>query len=424
MYSLINALVRVLKKLVPDSLIEPLRPAYHATLAFLMALSYGFPAKKLVVLGVTGTKGKSTSAEMLFAMLRAAGHKTALISTIRFAIEDESEPNRFKMTLQGRGFAQMFMRKALKAGCTHVVVEITSESTLNYRHWFFYLDGLLVTNIQREHIERHGSFENYAAAKRAIVMTLANSTKPRRILVTNEDVPETRAFLDAPVSKAIAYSARELASLASDDHHVEFAYGGQSFTLPIAGTFNAMNALGSIKLCQEFGVTLPVAAKALAALPVVRGRVERIEEGQPFIVVVDYAHTPDSLAAVYEAFKDKRKICILGNTGGGRDRWKRPLMGGIAEQYCDEVILTNEDPYDEDPRTIIDEMAAGMKEKKPTIIMDRREAIKSAFKSAQSGDAVLITGKGTDPYIMEAHGKKTPWSDAEVAREELRSIGN
>ena len=175
MYGVIGGIVRVLKKVVPEQVVRPLRPLYHRVLAFLMALSYRFPARRLTVIGVTGTKGKSTTAEMLFAILRAAGHKTALLSTIRFAIEDESEPNRFKMTLQGRGFAQAFMRKALRAGCTHLVIELTSESVLQYRHWFLNLDGLIVTNIQKEHIEHHGSFEKYVAAKRALVETLVRS---------------------------------------------------------------------------------------------------------------------------------------------------------------------------------------------------------------------------------------------------------
>ncbi|HYF29045.1 MAG TPA: cyanophycin synthetase, partial [Candidatus Paceibacterota bacterium] len=147
---------------------------------------------------------------------------------------------------------------------------------------------------------------------------------------------------------------------------------------------------------------------------------ERIEEGQGFQAVVDYAHTPDSLAALYSAYPG-RKICVLGNTGGGRDTWKRPEMGRIADEACDEVILTNEDPYDEDPRAIVEAMAAGMK-RAPKIIMDRREAIGAALSLARPGDAVLITGKGTDPYIMEANGKKTPWSDAAVVREELKKL--
>ncbi|OYV83272.1 MAG: hypothetical protein B7W96_00140, partial [Parcubacteria group bacterium 37-58-5] len=217
MYALVNAVVRVLKKIVPEPVVRAFRPLYHRALALLMALSYGFPARKLTVIGVTGTKGKSTVAEMLFAILRATGHKTALLSTIRFAVEDESEPNRYKMTLPGRGFAQQHMRRALNAGCTHFVIELTSESVLQYRTLFLSLDGLIVTNIQKEHIESHGSFENYIAAKRAIVAALERSRKPSRILVANEDVPESRAFLSASVSKAIGFGERELGRLSGDE---------------------------------------------------------------------------------------------------------------------------------------------------------------------------------------------------------------
>ncbi|MEK7086440.1 MAG: UDP-N-acetylmuramoyl-L-alanyl-D-glutamate--2,6-diaminopimelate ligase, partial [Patescibacteria group bacterium] len=393
----------------------------HRVLAFLMALAYGFPAHQLIVIGITGTKGKSTTADMLFAILRAAGYKTALISTIRFAIEDDSEPNRYKMTLQGRGFAQAFMRKALRAGCTHLVIEVTSESVLQYRHQFLDLNGLIVTNIQKEHIESHGSFGNYVAAKRTIVDTLARSPKRTRILVANEDVPESRAFLSARVTQAIGFGIRELENLSSDEQSVQFDYTGIHFLLPLPGTFNAMNALAAVKLGEALGIPLQTASEALAKLPIVRGRVERIEEGQGFIAVVDYAHTPDSLHALYDAFPDQRKICVLGNTGGGRDTWKRPLMGKIADAMCEKVILTNEDPYDEDPRAILDAMAAGM-QRAPEVIMDRREAIRAALRLARPGDAVLISGKGTDPFIMGPEGSKLPWSDAEVVREELKRL--
>ncbi len=421
MYEFINAVVRVLKKIVPEPVVRLLRPIYHIKLAFLMALAYGFPARKLTVIGVTGTKGKSTTAEMLFTIFRAAGYKTALLSTIRFAIENESEPNRYKMTLQGRGFSQAFMRKALKAGCTHLIIEVTSESVLQYRHWFLGLDGLIVTNIQREHIESHGSFENYVAAKRIIVDTLASSRKPRRILVSNEDIPGSRAFLSANVSKAIGFSGRELNHLSGNDKSISFDYVGTHFSLPLPGAFNAMNALAAIKLCKEFGVPTTTAATALEILPPVRGRVERIEKGQDFIAIVDYAHTPDSLMALYGAFANHSKICVLGNTGGGRDAWKRPEMGRIADESCDTVILTNEDPYDEDPQAIVKAMAAGMK-RKPEIIMGRREAISAALRAARAGDVVLISGKGTDPFIMGPHGTKIPWDDAQVVREELERL--
>lgn len=418
MYGVINLIVHLLKKIVPEPVVRPFRPLYHAGLAFLMALSYGFPARKLVVLGVTGTKGKSTTAEMLFAILRKAGHKTALLSTIRFAIEDASLPNRYKMTLQGRGFAQAFMKKAFEAGCTHLVIELTSESVLQYRHWFLSLDGLIVTNIQKEHIEHHGSFGNYVAAKRELVETLARSAKRERVLIANEDVSETRAFLSAHVSKKTGFSERELTSISSGDRHVEWGYAGTHFSLPIPGIFNAMNALAAVKMSEALGISLATSAAALAQLAPVRGRVESIIAGQDFLAIVDYAHTPDSLTALYNAFPKRRKICVLGNTGGGRDTWKRPEMGKIADEMCDMVILTNEDPYDEDPRAILDAMVAGM-QRTPEILMDRRMAIRTALAAARSGDAVLVSGKGTDPFIMGPKDAKMPWSDAQVVREEL-----
>ncbi|MFZ2500477.1 MAG: UDP-N-acetylmuramyl-tripeptide synthetase [Minisyncoccia bacterium] len=426
MYDAINVTVRLLKKIIPESVVRPLRPAYHRTLAFVMALSYGFPARKLTIIGVTGTKGKSTTSEMLFSILREAGYKTALISTIRFAIEDDSVPNRYKMTLQGRGFAQAFMRKALKAGCTHLIIEVTSESVLQYRHLYLNLDGLVVTNIQREHIESHGSFDNYVAAKRTIVDILAHSPKRVRVLVANEDVPESRLFLSATVTKAIGFSEHELKNLSGDDQCIHFEYAGEPFSLPLPGTFNAMNALAAIKLCEAFNISVTTSAAALSKLPPVRGRVERIETGQDFITIVDYAHTPDSLLALYSAFPDHRKICVLGNTGGGRDTWKRPLMGKIADESCEKVILTNEDPYDEDPRKIIDAMVVNM-QRQPEIIMDRREAIRTALRLASHAQdkrniVVLISGKGTDPFIMGAKGSKIPWSDAQIVREEFERL--
>ena len=427
MYEFVNYVVRILKKIVPESVVRPLRPFYHHGLSFLMALFYGFPSRRLVVIGVTGTKGKSTVCEMLFRTLRHDSEdKVALLSTIRFAIEDDSEPNLYKMTLPARGFAQAFMRKALDAGCKYMLIELTSEAQLQYRTLHLALDGLVVTNIQKEHIERHGSFEKYVAAKRAIVAELERSPKKHRILVANADNEWTKEFLNARVTEAIGFSEKELTDLEQTDYEVSFTYSGKD-TFPPSGTrilvhmpgvFTAMNALATIKMAEALGLAPWVPGIALRFLDTVPGRLERIDMGQDFLVVVDYAHTPDSLQALYGAFPNRRKICVLGNTGGGRDIWKRPEMGRIADEECEKVILTNEDPYDESPQAIVEAMARGMK-RVPEIIMDRREAIRAALCAARSGDAVLISGKGTDPFIMGARGTRLPWSDAKVVSEEL-----
>jgi UDP-N-acetylmuramoyl-L-alanyl-D-glutamate--2,6-diaminopimelate ligase len=167
--------------------------------------------------------------------------------------------------------------------------------------------------------------------------------------------------------------------------------------------------------------------KALAGLPQIKGRVERFKSPKgakrQITAIVDYAHTPDSLQKLYEAFEKEEKIAILGNTGGGRDTWKRPEMARIAAEHCERVILTNEDPYDEDPDKIVEEMARGIgDDSKLTVIMDRRKAIRTALAEAPHGSVVLITGKGTDPYIMGPHNTKTPWSDAKVVQQEMNAL--
>lgn len=420
MYALLSKLIELLKAILPKSLVRPLLPFYHRVLSFVMALSYGFPAKKLTVIGVTGTKGKSSVSDMLYTVLKHAGYPVAVAGTIRFAINEDSEPNLFKMTMPGRGFVQAFLAKAVKKGAKYAVLEITSESTVQHRHRYLYQNALVFTNLQKEHVESHGSFENYANAKLRIGHELARSPKRPRAIIPNGDDPRSAPYLALYVEEKRPFSFSEAENVSLTPGRAAFTYKDVRFTLQLPGSFSIMNALAVIKAAEFVGVPLPTVAEALQNLERIPGRTERIEEGQDFQAIVDYAHTPDSLRALYEAYPTRR-ICVLGNTGGGRDTWKRPEMGKIAETYCDHVILTNEDPYDEDPVQIVTQMADGMT-KKPEIIMDRREAINKALSLAKTGDAVLITGKGTDPYIMEANNTKTPWSDAQVVREELRNL--
>ncbi|MDE2173283.1 MAG: UDP-N-acetylmuramyl-tripeptide synthetase [Patescibacteria group bacterium] len=394
---------------------------YHYLWAVLAAAWYRFPARSFVVVGITGTKGKSSVAEMLFAILTMAGHRTALAGTIRFAAAEESRPNLFKMTLPGRGFIQKFLAEARAKACTHAIIEITSEAVLQYRHLLLDLDALVFTNLQKEHVESHGSMENYARAKFKIGESLATSPKRPRAIIANADSPYAPPYLALPVEAHIPFSFADAREAAISEERVSFHYKGVPFSIPQPGDFSILNALAAVKTAEWLGVPLAVCAKALAGLARIPGRTERIDSGQDFLAIVDYAHTPDSLRALYAAFPNRRKICVLGNTGGGRDRWKRSLMGQIADEACEKVILTNEDPYDEDPHGIINEMALGMR-RPPEIIVDRRAAIRAALRAARSGDAVLISGKGTDPFIMGAHGAKTPWSDAQVVREELERL--
>ena len=407
----------LLRRLVP----KPFIGAYHFCLAYFSALLYRFPSQKLIVIGVTGTKGKSSVTEMINAILEEAGHKTALLNSIRFKTGDTSERNLLRMSMPGRFFIQRFLREALDAGCTAAVLEMTSEGAAQHRHRAIDMNAFVFTNLAPEHIERHGSYEAYADAKFAIGKQLVRSRKRPRILVANKDDAQGARYLALPVEQSIGFSLTEHTPMEASEHGGFFTFDGRKIEVRLPGEFSLKNALAAAEVCAALGVDMTTIARALATLKKIPGRAETIDEGQPYTVVVDYAHTPDSLQALYDAYKLSRKICVLGNTGGGRDTWKRPVMGKIADKECDLVILTNEDPYDEEPRAIVDQMAQGM-QRSPSIIMDRREAIRDALSRAAPGDAVLITGKGTDPCICVEHGNKIPWSDAEVVREELRRL--
>lgn len=415
-----RTLKHFLETLLPRSVYRALVKPYHFLLSFGAACWYGFPAQKLTVVAVTGTKGKSSVTEMLFTVLRYAKHPSAVAGTINFAINGEVRPNLYKMTMPGRGFIQRFLREAVDKGATHAVVEVTSEATLQYRHLFLSMNALVFTNLQKEHIESHGSFEKYAAAKQNIGKALARSHKRPRAVVANADDEQSAFYLGLPVEEVLPFSYSDAHDVVLGPGTASFTYQSVPFSLKLPGGFSIMNALAVIRTAQFLGVPLETISDALRSLERIPGRTERIDEGQDFQAVVDYAHTPDSLKALYSAYP-VRKICVLGNTGGGRDTWKRPEMGRIADELCDVVILTDEDPYDEDPSQIVEQMAKGMS-RPPRIIMNRREAISTALSEARTGDAVLITGKGTDPYIMRAGGEREVWSDAQVVREELKKL--
>lgn len=413
-------LLRTIKRFIPRRLFAALAPYYHLSLSCIGAIIYRFPAREMVVIGVTGTKGKSSTLEYINTILEHAGHTTALISTIRIKIADRSMPNTMRMTMPGRTYIQRTLRKARQKGCTHALIEMTSEGARQKRDRLLFMDALVFTNLSPEHIESHGSMDAYANAKLSIATRLMHSGKRPRTIVANKDDAYGPRFLAAVVEQQRSFSLNETPHEASEKNGW-FEYKGERIAINFPGEFSLKNALAAATLADALGIAPEVIKEALANLHTIPGRAENVAGDDAFPVVIDYAHTPDSLEALYQSYPDRRKICVLGATGGGRDHWKRPLMGKIAEQYCAEIILTNEDPYDENPEAIVQQVREGMK-KEPTIIMDRRTAIRSALSLAQEGDAVLITGKGTDPSICGPNGAQIPWSDAQVAREELAAL--
>jgi len=413
-----------IKKIIPTKLFKKLQPIYHYLLSLLGAIIYRFPSRKIFVIGITGTKGKTSTAELVSIILETAGYKTALAGTLRFKIGDKTENNKFKMTMPGRFFLQKFLRKAVREKCDFAILEITSEGTKQFRHKFTQLNSLIFTNLSPEHIESHGSYEKYREAKLKIVKTLEHSPKKRKTMVVNKDDKESHHFLKNKIKEQYQYSLTDAQPFELKKSGLSFTLDGQTINSCLSGEFNIYNILAAINFAKSQSIGTNTIKKAIENFKGIRGRVERIEEGQDFTVIIDYAHTADSLEKIYEAFPNSKRICVLGSTGGGRDQWKREVMGSIADKYCSKIILTNEDPYDENPKKIVEDMAKGIKKPIYEIIMDRKEAIQKALSSAKIGDTVLITGKGTDPYIMGPNNSKLDWDDATITKESIISLLN
>jgi len=413
------------KELVKKFLPRFVLSGYHYGLALVGAILYGFPSRKLTVVGVTGTSGKSTTVDFITRILEEAGNKVASTSSIRFKVAEKEWQNNMKMTMPGRFVIQKILRQAVDAGCRYAVIEVTSEGIKQFRHKFINFDTAVFLNLTPEHIESHGGFENYRNAK--IKLFLATSKNH----VINTDDENARYFLDTPAQKrvifgtgaAVQYSdiLQNVRVLARNVNRTDFEVDGVKFHLNLLGSFNVYNALAAISVARLYNISLEVCRKALGKITGMPGRLDLVTK-DPFWVVVDYAFTPEQLEASYRSLNGRPLVCVLGSCGGGRDKWKRPVLGKIAGKYCKEIIITNEDPYDEDPWEIIQQVETGIedKERKRHLVLDRKEAIKKAIGLAGAEDTVIITGKGAETRMCLANGKKIPWDDRQIARSFLK----
>ncbi|OGY60141.1 MAG: hypothetical protein A3B23_02530 [Candidatus Colwellbacteria bacterium RIFCSPLOWO2_01_FULL_48_10] len=395
---------------------------YHFALSLLGAILYRHPSRKIAVIGVTGTKGKTTVVELINAGLEEAGKRTAMLSSIRRKVGDESGPNSGN-SMPGRFAIQKFLSDAVKAKCNYALIEVTSEGVVQHRHRNIEYDAGVFINLHPEHIESHGSFEKYRKAKMDFFGYIGkHSRKSQRYFFINQDDEHARFFAEA------AKNGRKI------------MFGKSALKSNMAGEFNKWNLGAAEAVLKTLGVSVPVIENAFTKFAGVPGRMEYVLR-KPFEVVVDYAHTPESLEQVYQSLKSQipnpkpqtnqkseiensNLICVLGSASGGRDKWKRPKLGEIASRYCREIILTDEDPYDENPSQILADIEFGIPNVKIPItnvhkILNRKEAIKKAISLAKSGDTVIITGKGSEKSIHVARGKKIPWSDKATVMEIL-----
>ncbi len=421
---------------------QPILKAYHLLLALGAAFWYGRPSEHLTVIGVTGTKGKSTTVQYVGRLLEHAGYKVGWTSTAGFKVGDREWANAKKMTMLGRFQTQKLLREMVDAGCTHAVVETSSQGVDQFRHAGINYDMAVFTNLTPEHIEAHGGFENYKKAKGKFFAHVAGMGKTCVVNIDDEHAPY---FLSFPFEKKFGYgfagktpamdAVRQnfVPVLATDlilsGQGSTFSVDGHAMQVRPIGLFNVYNVLAAISVCRAIGFSWEKIEKGIAALLPVPGRLEFIDEGQDFSVVVDYAYEPAGLQACFDALrllKRHRMIHVLGSAGGGRDVARRTVLGAMTAKESDIVIVTNEDPYDDDPRIIMDQVAEGAmrmgKEEGIHVfrVLDRQTAIDQAVALAKPGDLVLLTGKGSEPVMAVARGKYIPWDERAAARRALQ----
>jgi UDP-N-acetylmuramoyl-L-alanyl-D-glutamate--2,6-diaminopimelate ligase len=428
-----------LKKLVPRGLVE----VYHYLLSYAAALIYNNPSRDMIVIGVTGTNGKTSTAYMIAKALEAGGAKTGCTTTAIFKVADKEWLNDTKMTMLGRFQLQKLLRQMADAGCVYAVVETSSQGIVQHRHQNIAYDIGVFTNLTPEHIEAHGGFENYKQAKIRLFRHIASlppkildNNRAPRFAVLNCDDEHWQDFKLPELANVITYGVGDCADLRAQQiqetaHGVSFSVNNSPVKLNIMGKVNAYNALAALCCAKICGISLEPAIKSLESIQNIPGRFESINQGQLFTVLVDYAPEPASLSVIYQTIaelKPKRLIHLLGSCGGGRDVARRPILGRMAGETANIVIITNEDPYDDDPMQIINDVAEGAKQAGKIenndlfLIADRGEAINKAIALAEPGDLVLLTGKGSEQAICVANGKKLPWDERDAVRQSLKNL--
>ena len=412
----------------PEVLVEDVRGA----MAPAAARFFGDPTARLKTIGVTGTNGKTTTAFVMHAILEAAGLQTGLLGTVKSVIGGR-EHEVTRTTPEAIDLQRTF-RQMLDEGDAACSMEVSSHALSLHRADAIHFAAAIFTNLTQDHLDFHESMEDYYLAKRRLFF----DASPAHSVINVDDPFGARlaAELSGPATFGLEPTARYRAT------DVETGLDGSSFTVvgpharteirsTLRGTFNVYNVLGAFAAATELGIPQDAAREAIAATTTVPGRFEPVDEGQPFAVLVDYAHTPDSLENVLRAARaitDARLHVVFG-CGGDRDRGKRPLMGEIASRLADRVIVTSDNPRSEDPEAIIDEILAGVEDTpagdsthgRVDHNPDRREAISQAISGARPGDVVVIAGKGHEQGQEFAGGRKVPFDDVAVAREVLKA---
>jgi UDP-N-acetylmuramoyl-L-alanyl-D-glutamate--2,6-diaminopimelate ligase len=403
----------------------------RAALADLAAAFFGRPADHLCLAGVTGTNGKTTTAFLIDAALRQASKVTGLLGTVETRIA--GRPKDASLTTPESLDLQSLLREMVDEGVTHATLEVSSHALVQERVRGLFFKAAVFTNLTRDHLDFHGGFEAYFEAKKRLFTEHLHEEGTAIVNLDDEHGNRLAESLRGPRCRTFGLTP----GAHFRPENLEVSLNGVRFLCatpegpaevnsPLVGLFNVSNLLGAIGACMALGLSPQEAASGVSSLPGVPGRMERVDEGQPFSVIVDYAHTDDALKNLLDtlrSLKPRRIITVFG-CGGDRDRSKRPLMGSVAAQRSDLVIATSDNPRSESPSGILEEIAQGFRNH-PTpfkMIVDRREAIDAALRSAAPGDLVAIAGKGHEG-TQTIRERKLPFDDRAVAREILRDLG-
>lgn len=426
---------KLVKTLIPTKLFRKIEPVGHLCEAILANIRYGFPSRKMHVIGVTGTNGKTTTSFLIEKMLAEAGYKVALLSTVAYGVGNDIKPQIQHMTTEKASVLQKRLRDFKRAGVEWLVLETSSHSLAQNRIWGVPYEIAVMTNVTIDHLDYHGTFERYLQAKTKL-FKLANQ-HGRRFGVVNADDPNAQRFIDQ-IARFTTYGLQKgdlrakNVKLAADQSQYQAVIGDDKYniTIHIPGDFNVSNSLAAVAVGREIGLTVAQIENGISSLTGVEGRMTVVDGGQVFKAIVDFASTPDAFTRFFESVRPlvKGKLIAVFGSAGRRDEKKRAIQGEIAGQFADEVVLTEEDDRDIDGNEILTQIAEGAKkagkipEKDMFLILDREKAINFAVKRAKNADdTIVFLGKGHEKTIERANGVH-PWNEIETVEKALKSL--
>lgn len=423
---------KLVKRFIPKQLFDVAVPYFHLAEAVVWNARYGFPARDLKVIGVTGTNGKTTTSLLIHHMLAHAGYRVGVMTTTTYGIGEDLKPQEGHMTTLPVSLLAKRLKWFRERGVEWLVLETSSHALAQYRVWNIPYSIAVWTNLTHEHLDYHKTFERYRSAKVRLFRLAAGNHQGFATGVVNADDPSWRYFADA-VPNAVTYGIKngELRAThirqAAQGSDFQAVYKGKKLSLHtnVPGEFNVYNTLAAAAVGAIVGLSDEQIAGGIKSLKGVPGRMERIDEGQNFDVYVDFAVTPDALEQALKALRAtaKGRVMVIFGATGDRDKTKRPEMGKIAAELADVIYLTDDETYTESPAAIRKAVYRGIDKaggaKKTKEIPDRLEAIKAAFKAAKKGDAILLTGMGHFK-TRNMGGKEIPWDERQIARDLLR----